>query len=339
MDGFAPMIMGVIEKHARPHVQEKVTEELGETKVELKQELPGSIVEHIQGPESNPMIAQVADSMGDKLIERIKSVTDVTVETASEGMDLLLTDGVMNIARGIIMKHSEENGKGFNLDFFHSGKEGMVQTTMAASAPVIKQVSGNISRKISAHIPASIGGAIQEIIDEHGGASGPLGLAAGLLSKFMGEDGPGEETVAGGGTEKDVEEVGGHTGGIQKLLQNILAPKILLWIQPYMQKFEAKMTTSLEGELRSKVFSVDYLKEHALTLLTGMSEEGGEGGLGGLIGSFFQHKISQHAKNDDDDDESEGRRQQSGGGKQNDEADPMALLQNVASEFLKNRED
>ncbi|KAF9114921.1 hypothetical protein BGX27_009468 [Mortierella sp. AM989] len=345
MDALAPILMKFLEEHARPHVQEKVTEELDETKVDLKRDLPGTIFDQIQSADSNPVVAQVAESMGDKLIDRIKSVTAVTVETASEGMDILLTNGVMNIARGILMKQTEEEGKGgFNMDFLNSGKEGMVQTAMAASAPVIKQVSGNIGNKISAHIPASIAGAIQEIIDEHGGASGALGLAAGLVAKFMGgddDDGPGEETVAGGGTERDIEKVGGHTGAIQRLLQKILAPKILLWIQPYMQKFEEKMTSSLEGELRGKVFSVEYIKSTAFAMLTGgMGALGGEGGggIGGLIGSFFG--------GGDDDDDDDNRKSSSGGGggnKKDDDDDgevnPMDLVGNLASQFLKSRED
>ncbi|KAF9357403.1 hypothetical protein BGX26_003790 [Mortierella sp. AD094] len=341
MDALAPILMNFLEEHARPHVKDKVTEELDETKVELKEELPGSIMDQINGEDGNPLIAQVAESMGDKLLEKIKHITNLTVETASEGMDLLLTDGVMNIARGILMKDTEEHGgKGFNLDFLNSGKEGMVQTTMAASAPVIKQVSGNISRKISAHIPASIGGAVQEFIDEHGGPNGPLAMAAGLLAKFVGsDDGPGEETVAGGGDERDIENVGGHTGGIQKLLQKILAPKVLLWIQPYMQKFEAKMTTSLEGELRGKVFSVEYIEKTAFAMITGMSGGDGEGGshaIGSLIGNFFQKKIGQNIGGDDGDDD-EGK---SHGGKQKgDSDDPMAILGNLATQFLQSREN
>jgi len=97
----------------------------------------------------------------------------------------------------------------------------------------------------SAHFPAQIGSSIQEMIDQNGGANGMLGMAAGLMAKFMGgggdgsRDGPGERTVAAGGTEHDAEI--GHAGAIQQMIQKLLAPKILLLIQPYLQKFEAKM--------------------------------------------------------------------------------------------------
>lgn len=97
----------------------------------------------------------------------------------------------------------------------------------------------------SAHFPAQIGGTIQEMIDDHGGADGLFGKAAGFLANFLisDDDGPGEHTVAGGGTDRDVEAVGGHTGKIQHMLQKFLAPKVLLMIQPYLQRFEAKMVS------------------------------------------------------------------------------------------------
>ncbi|KAG0322102.1 hypothetical protein BGZ99_003523 [Dissophora globulifera] len=369
MESLTPLLVNFLEEHARPHVQTKVTEEIDETKVDLKQDLPGTIMENVQGEDSNPLVAQVVAAMGDKFLERVKRVTDVTVETASEGMDLLLTNGVMNIARGIIVKSSEEEGGdkgGFNFDFLKQGRDGMVKATMAASAPVIKQVSDNIGRKIRqvthlglknpphqhsvggdgnshdsviairdddeaivAHFPAAIGGSIQEMIDEHGGSNGALGMAAGFMAKFMGGDGPGEVTVAGGGTTKDVEDVGGHTGGIQRMLQNLLAPKILLMIQPYLQRFEAKMTTSLETELRSKVFSPDYIKQTVMEMLTGGDDDDGKGGSGGsgfgnLIGAFLH-------KNDRD----EGGHS---GGQGGSDDDPMKAIGNLASKFFSSRE-
>ncbi|KAF9898402.1 hypothetical protein BX616_004079, partial [Lobosporangium transversale] len=289
MEQLTPLLMNFLEEYGRPHVQEKVTEELDETKVELKRDMPNTMVEYIKDSEANPIVSQLADVMGDDLFERVKSVTEFTVEAASEGMDLLLTNGVMGIARKVLTQTTEEEGQGsLNLDFLKSGKEGMVSTTMAASAPVIKQVSTNIGNKISAHLPASIGGAIQEMIDEHGGSSGLLGMAAGLVLKFMGgeEDGPGEKTVEGGGDATDVEKVGGHTGKIQKMVQKILAPKVLLLIQPYLQDFEAKMTKSLEGELRTKLFSPDYIKTKVLSMITGLGEGGGSG-FGAILGAFM----------------------------------------------------
>ncbi|KAF8925928.1 hypothetical protein EDD21DRAFT_393005 [Dissophora ornata] len=332
MDKLTPLIMKFLDEHARPHVQTKVTEEISETKVELKQDLPGTIMEHIQGPESHPMVAEIAASMGDKLLERVKRITEITVETASEGMDLLLTDGVMNIARGAISKATDEEGSGggFNFDFLKQGKEGMVSTTMIASAPVIKQVSDNMGRKISAHIPTAIGDSIQELIDEHGGSSGALGMAAGLMAKFLNKDGPSEVAVASSRDARDGTEAEGHTGSaIQQMLHKILGPKILILIQPYLEKFEAKMTRSLEGELRTKVFSPDYIKQTVMNMLTGAGgdgEGGGHSGLGGILGAFLQSK-GGHSQNGED------------GGQGGKEDDPMKAIGNLASQFFKNREN
>ncbi|KAF9132865.1 hypothetical protein BGW39_011158 [Mortierella sp. 14UC] len=340
MDALTPILLNFLEEHARPHVQEKVTEELDETKVDLKKDLPDTLMDYIKGEEGFPMLANIISNMGDEFMEKVRAVTDATIETASEGMDLLLTNGVMNISKDVITsKTGGEGSSGFNFDFLKSGKEGMVMTTLAASAPVIKQVSDNMGRKISAHIPAQIGGTIQEMIDEHGGADGLLGKAAGFVAKFLipDEDGPGEHTVAEGGTDRDIEAVGGHKGSIQQMLQKFLAPKVLLIIQPYLQRFEAKMTTSLEGELRDKVFNFEYIKATALSALTGMSALGGAaGGFGGLLGNF----LGGGGKNDDDDDNN------SGGGKsrRNDDDDDggsndaMSTLSNLAGQFLKSRE-
>ncbi|KAG0050957.1 hypothetical protein BGZ83_004250 [Gryganskiella cystojenkinii] len=327
MEGLTPLLMNFLEEHARPHIQEKVTEEMDETKGELKTEMPDMIREHVTGPESNPMIAQIISSMGEDFMERVRKITDMTIETASEGMDLLLTNGVMNIARGVLAKkNDEEGGGGFNMDFLNQGKEGMVQTTLAASAPVIKQASDNMGRKISAHFPAAIGGSIQEMIDEHGGADGLLGKAAGFMAKFIGDrdDGPGEATIAGGGTERDAEQVG-HTGAVQKALQKLLAPKIMLLIQPYLQRFEAKMNRSLEGELRNKVFSSEYIKSKLMEVITGV-QSGGGGGLGGILGAFMgggSKRLSGSQGGNDDDD-----------GDKN----PMSILGDLASGFLKHRD-
>ncbi|GJJ79108.1 hypothetical protein EMPS_11467 [Entomortierella parvispora] len=331
MDSLTPLLMNFLEEHARPHVQDKVSEELTETKGELKSEMPDMIKEHITGPESHPLVAQIVSSMGDDFMERVRQITDITIETASEGMDLLLTNGVMNIAKGVLTKKNEDEGEGgFNMDFLKSGKEGMIETTMAASTPVIKQVSDNMGRKISAHFPAQIGSSIQEMIDEHGGANGMLGMAAGFMAKFMtkggdgSSDGPGERTIAAGGTEQDVEV--GHPGSIQQLIQKLLAPKIMLLIQPYLQKFEAKMNNSLEGELRNKVFSVDYIKSTVMNMITGLEEGGnGQSGFGNLIGAFL-HKKSGSGRGDREDGEERDN-------------DPMAALSALASGFLKSREN
>ncbi|KAF9084651.1 hypothetical protein BGX29_007219 [Mortierella sp. GBA35] len=332
MDALTPVLINFLEEHARPHVQEKVTEELGETKVDLKKDLPDTIMDYIKGDEGFPMIANIISNMGDDFMDKIRSVTDMTIETASEGMDLLLTNGVMNISKDVLTSKTDgEGSSGFNFDFLKSGKEGMVMTTMAASAPVIKQVSDNMGRKISAHFPAQIGGAIQEMIDEHGGADGLLGKAAGFVAKFLisDDDGPGEQTVAAGGTDRDIEAVGGHKGTIQSMLQKFLAPKVMLMIQPYLQRFEEKMTSSLEGELRGKVFNIEYIKATALTALTGMAALSAQGGgFGGLIGSFLG---GGGRGGDGDDDDNDG---QKGGGN-----DTMSTLTNLAGQFMKNREN
>jgi len=158
MDSLTPLLMNFLEEHARPHIQDKVSEELTETKGELKTEMPDMIKEHITGPESNPLVAQIVSSMGDDFMERVRQITEVTIETASEGMDLLLTNGVMNIAKGVLTKKNEEEGSGgFNMDFLKSGKEGMIETTMAASTPVIKQVSDRLFERpsITPHGPTA----------------------------------------------------------------------------------------------------------------------------------------------------------------------------------------
>jgi hypothetical protein len=149
MDSLTPILLNFLEEHARPHVQEKVTEELNETKVDLKKDLPDSIMDYIKGEDGFPMIANIVSNMGDDFMQKVRAVTDATIETASEGMDLLLTNGVMNISKDVITNKTDgEGSSGFNFDFLKSGKEGMIMTTMAASAPVIKQVSDNIGRKI-----------------------------------------------------------------------------------------------------------------------------------------------------------------------------------------------
>ncbi|KAF9961309.1 hypothetical protein BGZ72_004230 [Mortierella alpina] len=328
MEQLLPMLMNYMEEHCRPLVQEKVSEELDETKGDLKQDLPHTIMDYITGDEANPMVAKIVTAMGDDFLERIKSVTESTIEMASDGMDLLLTDGVMGIAKKVITKTTEEDdgsGGGFNMDFLQSGKEGMVTTTMAASAPMIKQASDNMGTKISAHFPAAVGGAVQEFIDEHGGDNGFLGTAAGFIGKFMGgDDGPGEVTVEGGGTDKDIEETGGHKGKIQVMLQRILAPKVMLMIQPYLQRFEEKMTRTLDSELRNKVFSIDYIKTKVLTMLTG---GGGDGEGGGTLGVMLGALMGGGKGKDGDD------------GDGDDGSDPMALLGGLASKFLKGRED
>ncbi|KAG0199561.1 hypothetical protein BGX28_007214 [Mortierella sp. GBA30] len=331
MNQLVPMLMNFVEQQARPPLQEKVTEQLNTTKADLKSDLPNTIMNYLSGKDGNggggePIISTIISKLGPGFSQRLSSVTNVTVDTATEGMDTLLTNGVLNIAKTVLTQNAgnTEDGAeigGFNFDFLKSGKEGMVKTTMAASAPVIKQVSDNMANKFSSSFPAALGGAIQALIDENGGAGGVMGTAAGLLSKLMnmGGDGAGDQTVRNGGNTNDVQAVGGHSGGIQQLLQNLLAPKILLLIQPYMQKFEAKMRESLENELRTKVFSPDYIKQAVKGMLTGDGGEndGASAVLGGVMNAFM-HNGSQK-------------------GTVNGQSKAFEAIGNLASSFLKNK--
>ncbi|KAG0029900.1 hypothetical protein BGZ82_007688 [Podila clonocystis] len=359
MEQLTPLLFNYLEENARPHVQERVGEEIDDTKVNLKRDLPGTIMDYIKGvgehaEQSNAFIAQIANHLGDDFIETVRSITETTVEIASEGMDLLLTNGVMNVAKGVIGKTTDEEGgnsSGFNFDFLQSGKEGMVSTTMVLSSPVIKQVSANITKKIAAHIPAKVGGSVQEWIDAHGGSGGLLGKAAGLFAGFLNDDDD-EKTVAQGGTERDIQETGGHAGKIQLAIQKYLGPKVLSMILPYMQRFEEKMHGSLEGELRGKVFSVDYIKSKVLGMLTG----GGDGAspFGALLGAFMG-KAGSGGGGDDDEDEggSGGGGMKTllmgavmskvggakGGDDEEDGANPLGAFAGIASQFMSQREN
>ncbi|KAF9175073.1 hypothetical protein BGX21_009326 [Mortierella sp. AD011] len=335
MDKLVPLLMNVIEEKSRPHVQAKVTEELDSTKVDLKEDLPNTIIKFLSGEDGsgggNPLVGQIISKLGPSFTRRLASVTNTTVDTASEGMDILLTNGVINIAKKVLTKQvdgadtdSREVG-GLNFEAIKSGKEGMVKTTMAASAPVIKQVSDNMGNKISSSFPAVVGGAVQEMIDENGGEHGLMGMAAGLMTKLMSNHGHGDRAmggggrvVGGGGDVSDIRATGGHTGGIQEMLQNLLAPKILLLLQPYLQKFEAKMTESLEKELRTKVFSSEYIKQTVVAMLTGAHGEGASGS-SALIGGIMS--ALGHGK--------EGKEGKSG--------QTIEALSNLASSFLKHK--
>lgn len=94
----------------------------------------------------------------------------------------------------------------------------------------------------------------------------------------------------------------------------------------------------MEGELRGKVFNIDYIKSTALAAITGMGALGGAaGGFGGILGSLLG---GGGGKNDDDDDDDNG----GGKGRRNDDddngggGDAMSVLTNLAGQFLKNRE-
>jgi hypothetical protein len=141
------MLMEFLEEHGRPVVQEKVTEEVDETKVELKQDLPGQVQQYADSEEAHPMVKQANSVMGDKFSEHVQKLTTHTVDVASEGMDTILTGGVMNIAKDIVAKVTE--GKSLaELDVMKHDKENMIKHTMAAALPIIKQVAKNLGSKI-----------------------------------------------------------------------------------------------------------------------------------------------------------------------------------------------
>lgn len=273
MDKIAPLFTSFLDQQARPQVQAKVTEQLNSTKGDLKHDLPTTILNYLSGKDgnegasSNPMVSQLVSTLGPNLLKSITSVTDSTVDTASEGMDTLLTNGIMNIAKSVLTQSATNaNGGpaetgGINFDFLRSGKEGMVSTTMAASEPVIKQVSENMSAKLSSAIPGAIGNTLQSMMGQQaggsggpGGSGGALGMAAGLMSTLMhhgnGTAPTDSAATAGGaaapnaGAAPDAggaAPVAGGNGPIQQLCQNMLGPKIALLLKPYLAKFETQM--------------------------------------------------------------------------------------------------
>ncbi|KAF9349865.1 hypothetical protein BGX34_001558 [Mortierella sp. NVP85] len=182
-------------------------------------------------------------------------------------------------------------------------KENMIKTTMDTAVPVIKQVAKNLGTKISEHLPASIGGLIQEWIDEHGGDSGLLGLAAGIVSKIMGgdddDDDDGDTPEVRAQKQAALEKAGVRTGKIQRFVTRILGPKVAEFIAPHIQKFEEKMQNSLESELRNKLFSIDYIKSKALSMFAA------SGGILGTLAGALGGKITG-GDNDDDNDKSGG---------------------------------
>lgn len=100
-------------------------------------------------------------------------------------------------------------------------------------------------------MPASIGGHVQEWIDEHGGDHGILGLAAGLMGKIMGgdddddDDDDGDTPEARAAKKVTLEKAGVRTGKIQRIVTSILGPKIADFVIPHLQKFEEKMVSNL----------------------------------------------------------------------------------------------
>ncbi|KAF9295220.1 hypothetical protein BKA57DRAFT_488174 [Linnemannia elongata] len=330
MDKVAPLLMSFLDQQARPQVQSKVTEQLNTTKGDLKNDLPNTILNYLSGKDAhdgaggNPMISQLVSSLGPNLLKSVSSVTNATVDTASEGMDTLLTNGIMNIAKSVLTQGATNaNGGpaetgGINFDFLKSGKEGMVNTTMAASEPVIKQVSENMSAKLSSAIPGAIGNALQSMMSQQaGGAGGAMGMAAGLMSSFMNHGNTTAPANPAGGNAP----VAGGNGPIQQLCQSMLGPKIAMLLKPFLAKFETQMAQTLERELREKVFSSDYIKSTVMGMLTG----GGQGGAGNaLLGGVMNAMMGGH-----------GGANNANGGQQSGQTSAMNALGSLASSFLK----
>lgn len=92
----------------------------------------------------------------------------------------------------------------------------------------------------------------------------------------------------------------------------------------------------MEGELRGKVFNIDYIKSTALAAITGMGALGGAaGGFGGILNSFLGGGGRSNDDDDDDNGDGKGRRNDdddNGGG------DAMSALSNLAGQYLKSRE-
>lgn len=263
MDKLTPLLMNFIEQSARPPVQAKVSEQLNSTTTDLKSSLPTTVMNYLTGSSEdgsgNAVLSQLVNSLGPSFTNALSSVTGSTIDTASDGMDTLLTNGILNIAKGVLTKSAGQEGEqggGFNFDFLSQGKEGMVNATLAASAPVIKQVSDNMGAKISNHFPQEIGQALQQLVDQKGGSGGAMGMAAGLMSQFLGGGGGGERAQGGEG--------GG--GSIQQMLQNFLGPKILQLIQPYLQKFEAQMVRKKKWFSHKQIFFSLDVHQSGLTM-------------------------------------------------------------------------
>jgi len=100
---------------------------------------------------------------------------------------------------------------------------------------------------LSEHLPASIGGRVQEWIDEHGGDGGFIGMAAGLVGKLMGGDDDdeddGDTPEVRAQKKASLEKAGVRTGKMQRIITSILGPKVADFIIPHIQKFEEKMVS------------------------------------------------------------------------------------------------
>ncbi|KAF8939762.1 hypothetical protein BGZ47_008047 [Haplosporangium gracile] len=335
MDKATPLFMSFLDQQARPQVQAKVTEQLSTTKGDLKNDLPSTILNYLSDKDAhndaggNSMISQLISTLGPSLLKSVSSVTNTTVDTTSEGMDTLLTNGIMNIAKSVLTQRATNaNGGppetgGINFDFLKSGKEGMVNTTMAASEPVIKQVSENMSAKLSSAIPGAIGNALQSMMGQQaGGSGGAMGMAAGLMS-FISHG----NTTAPANPSGTAAPIAGGNESIQQLCQRMLRPNIATLLRPYLAKFETQMAQTLERELREKVFSSDYIKATVMGMLTGGSQSGtGKGLLGGVVNAMMGgHGGTNNANNANN----------ANDGQQSSHGSALNALGNLANSFLK----
>ncbi|KAG9071964.1 hypothetical protein KI688_006183 [Linnemannia hyalina] len=329
MNNVTPLLMSFLDQQARPHVQGKVTEQLNTTKGDLKNDLPNTILNYLSGKDShdgaggNPMISELVSTLGPNVLKSVSSVTNSTVDTASEGMDTLLTNGIMNIAKSVLAQRATnadggpaETG-GINFDFLRSGREGMVNTTMSASEPVIKQVSENMSAKLSSAIPGAIGNALQSMMNQQaGGAGGAMGMTAGLMSSFMNHG----NTTTPANPADGAATVAGGNEPIQQLCQSMLGPKIATLLKPYLANFETQMTQTLENELREKVFSSDYIKLTVMGMLTGSGKDGAGNVLGGVMNAMMGNHSGANNAND---------------GQQSGQPSTLNALGSLASSFMK----
>ncbi|KAF9929992.1 hypothetical protein FBU30_001011 [Linnemannia zychae] len=330
MDKVSSLLVSFLEQQARPQIQAEVTQQLNSTKADLKNDLPNTILNYLTGKDGNgdgdPTMSQLVSNLGPNLLKSVSSVTNSTVDTASEGMDTLLTNGIMNIAKSVLTKEGagatdgDPSAGGINFDFLRKGKEGMVGTTLNASEPVVKQVSENMSAKLSSSIPGAIGDALQSMVNQHArGASGAIGMAADMLSNFMSGNNNSADTNAAASAPNAA--TGGNNESIQQLCKSLLSPKIATLLKPYLAKFEAQTMKKLENELRTKVFSTEYIKSTVMGMLTGSNGQNSAGQ--GILGTAMNAMVGGNNNNANDS-------QHSG------QASALNALGNLANTFLKN---
>ncbi|KAF9344279.1 hypothetical protein BGX34_005814, partial [Mortierella sp. NVP85] len=65
MQNLSDVLNTFLEERGTPIVQEKVSEEVYETKVELKQDLPGQIQQYAASDDAHSVVKQASSVMGD----------------------------------------------------------------------------------------------------------------------------------------------------------------------------------------------------------------------------------------------------------------------------------